>query len=145
MKIAIGSDHAGLELKNILKEALAADGYTVEDVGTHTEQSCDYPDFAREVGRLVARGEARRGILICGTGLGMAIAANKIRGIRAARCHEPVSARLTRLDNDSNVLTMGGRIIGPILALETARAWLETDFAGGRHARRVDKIADLED
>ncbi|HEX6988919.1 MAG TPA: ribose 5-phosphate isomerase B [Bacillota bacterium] len=144
MRIAIGSDHAGFALKAHLRDALVEAGYAVEDFGTHDQASCDYPDFARAVGLAVAEGRVERGILICGTGIGMAIAANKIPGVRAACCSEPLSARLTRQDNDSNVLTLGGRLIGPAMALEIARVWLETPFAGGRHQRRVDKIRALE-
>jgi len=144
VRIAIGSDHAGFDLKEYLRAALAEEGYEIDDLGTHDRSSCDYPDFAAAVGRAVAEGRADRGILICGTGIGMAIAANKIPGVRAACCSEPVSARLTRQDNDSNVLTLGGRLIGPLMALEIARVWLTTPFAGGRHQRRVDKIRALE-
>lgn len=144
MRIAIGADHGGLELKNHLKAFLRAQNYTVTDVGTHSSESCDYPDFARAVGQQVASGAADRGILICGSGIGMCIAANKLPGIRAALCHEPLSAVLTRRDNDSNVLTMGGRIIGPLMAEQVAAAWLGEAFAGGRHARRVDKLMAFE-
>lgn len=144
MRIAIGSDHAGFELKEQLRAALAGEGHQVDDLGTHDRSSCDYPDFAQAVGRAVAEGRAERGILICGTGIGMAIAANKIPGVRAACCNEPVSARLTRQDNDSNVLTLGGRLIGPLMALEIVRVWLDTPFAGGRHERRVAKIHAVE-
>jgi len=145
LKIAIGSDHAGLALKNQIKEHLLARSYEVVDVGTHTEESCDYPDFALGVGRKVARGEVERGILICGSGIGMSIAANKVPGVRAALCHEPLSARLTRQDNDSNVLTMGARIIGSLMALAVVDAWLAEPFGGGRHQRRVDKIKAIEE
>lgn len=145
MKIAIGSDHAGLALKNQIKEHLLAGNHEVVDVGTHTEESCDYPDFAQEVGQQVALGEVDRGILICGSGIGMSIAANKVPGVRAALCHEPLSARLTRQDNDSNVLTMGARIIGSLMALAVVDAWLAEPYAGGRHQRRLDKIQALEE
>lgn len=145
MKIAIGSDHAGLALKNEIKEHLLAGNYEVVDVGTYTEESCDYPDFAQGVGQQVARGEVDRGILICGSGIGMSIAANKVPGVRAALCHEPLSARLTRQDNDSNVLTMGARIIGPLMAKAVVDAWLAEPYAGGRHQRRLDKIKALEE
>lgn len=144
MRIAIGADHAGYDLKEDLEAFLRELGHQVEDVGTHGRESCDYPDFARAVAERVVRGEADRGILICGTGIGMAIAANKVPGVRAAVCHEPLSARLTRQDNDSNVLTLGGRLIGPVMAREVVRVWLETPFAGGRHERRVAKIRQLE-
>lgn len=144
MRIAIGSDHAGFELKQWLIEALREDGHELSDYGTDSKDSCDYPDFAEAVGAAIVNGNADRGILICGTGIGMAIAANKVAGIRAACCSEPVSARLTRQDNDSNVLTLGGRLLGPLMALEVARVWLATPYAGGRHQRRLDKIRALE-
>jgi ribose 5-phosphate isomerase B len=138
LRIAVGADHAGYELKERLKALLAELGHEVVDLGTH------YPDFARAVGERVARGEVERGILVCGTGIGMAIAANKIPGVRAAVCQDPVAARLARQHNDSNVLALGARLIGPAMAEEVVRVWLETAFAGGRHRRRVDKIRQLE-
>lgn len=144
MRIAIGSDHAGYDLKQDLIQFLISEGYEVIDVGTDSRDSCDYPDFARAVCEKVVSGEAARGVLICGTGIGMAIAANKVPGIRAACCTEPYSARLTRQDNDSNVLTLGARVVGSGLAREILAVWLSTPFAGGRHQRRVEKIARLE-
>jgi ribose 5-phosphate isomerase B len=144
LRIAVGADHAGYELKERLKALLAELGHEVVDLGTHGRESCDYPDFARAVGERVARGEVERGILVCGTGIGMAIAANKIPGVRAAVCQDPVAARLARQHNDSNVLALGARLIGPAMAEEVVRVWLETAFAGGRHRRRVDKIRQLE-
>ena len=144
VRIAIGADHAGFDLKETLRQALAEDGHEIIDVGTYDRSSCDYPDFAVRVGEAVASGRVDRGILICGTGIGMAIAANKVPGVRAACCSEPLSARLTRQDNDSNVLTLGARLIGPVMALEIARVWLETPFAGGRHRARVEKIQALD-
>ncbi|PZN08857.1 MAG: ribose 5-phosphate isomerase B [Bacillota bacterium] len=144
MRIAIGSDHAGYDLKQDLIQFLVSEGYEVIDVGTDSRESCDYPDFARAVCEKVVGGEAARGVLICGTGIGMAIAANKVPGIRAACCTDPYSARLTRQDNDSNVLTLGARVVGPGLAREILAVWLSTPFAGGRHQRRVEKIAQLE-
>ena len=144
MRIAVGSDHAGFELKEFLREFLREEGHEVVDKGTYSPGSCDYPDYAVAVAQAVAAGEVDRGILICGTGIGMAIAANKVPGVRAAVCSEPLSARLTREDNDTNVLALGGRLIGPSMAKEIVRVWLETPFAGGRHQRRVDKIRRLE-
>lgn len=144
MRIAIGADHAGFDLKNTLVKALAEQGHDVIDKGTFSRDSCDYPDLALAVAQAVARGEVERGILICGTGIGMAIAANKVPGVRAASCPEPLSARLTRQDNDSNVLTLGARLIGPAMALEIVDVWLKTPFAGGRHQHRLDKIDSIE-
>lgn len=144
MRIAIGADHAGFELKETINEYLSQLGHEVTDMGTHDQASCDYPDFAAAVAQAVAAGEADRGILICGSGIGMAIAANKVPGIRAANCSEPLSAQLTRQDNDSNVLTLGARLIGPAMALEIVKVWLSTPYAGGRHERRLAKIRQLE-
>ncbi len=144
LRVAIGSDHAGFDLKQDLIAFMEERGLEVIDVGTHQRESCDYPDYARAACQKVLEGEADRAVLICGTGIGMAIAANKLPGIRAACCTEPYSARLTRQDNDSNVLTLGARVIGPGMAREILATWLETPFAGGRHQRRLDKIAALE-
>ena len=143
MKIIIGADHAGYSLKQEIIELLQEKEIPYRDVGTNVEESVDYPDFAGEVARSVAENDDHRGILICGTGIGMSIAANKVKGIRAALCHDTVSARATRNHNDANVLTMGARIIGPDLAREIVRVWLEEDFDGGRHQRRINKISDL--
>lgn len=144
MRIAIGSDHAGFELKEIVVQALREWGHEVDDKGTYSKESCDYPDLAVAVAKAVAKQEVDRGILICGSGIGMSIAANKVPGIRAALCSEPLSARLTREDNDSNVLTLGARIIGPAMALEIVDVWLKTPYAGGRHQKRLDKISAYE-
>ena len=144
MKIAIGSDHAGVALKEELKAQLAPEGYTFVDLGTDSTASVDYPDFAAKVGAAVVTGEVDRGILVCGTGIGMSISANKIRGIRCALCFDQFTARMAREHNDANVLALGARVTGPGLALEIARTWLTTAFAGGRHQRRVDKIMALE-
>ena len=146
MKVAFASDHGGFALKEEIKQRLSG-MVDVEfvDFGTDSESSVDYPDYAKEVAKRVANGEFDRGILICGTGLGMAIAANKVRGIRAVTVHDPYSARMTRLHNDTNILTMGGRVIGPDLAEEIARVWLGTSFDGGRHSRRLDKIKAMEE
>lgn len=144
MKVAIGCDHAGVDLKHEVARFLREQGHEVADFGTEGTESVDYPDFARRVAEAVRSGQAERGVLICGTGIGMSIAANKVPGVRAALCHDVYSARLTREHNDANVLTMGARVIGPGLAVEIAKAFFGGEFAGGRHARRVDKIAQIE-
>ena len=137
--IAIGADHAGYPLKQALLETVLK-GYDVIDLGTDSTASVDYPDIARRVATVVAAGKADKGILICGTGIGMSIAAGKVRGIRAARCTEPFSAELSRRHNDANILCLGARITGVELASRTVEVWLNTPFEGGRHARRVGKI-----
>ena len=142
--IALGADHAGFQVKEALKAWLIEQGYQVVDYGTHSPESVDYPDYAAEVAEAVADQKVERGVLICGTGIGMAITANKVAGVRAALCSDLYTARASREHNDANVLTLGGRLMGPEMAVEMLRMWLETDFAGGRHRRRVDKIADLE-
>lgn len=144
MKIAIGSDHGGFNLKNTVMERLKEKGYEFKDFGTYSADSCDYPDIAIEVAEKVASGEYDRGILICGTGIGIGIAANKVQGIRAALCHDTFSAHASREHNNANILTMGERVIGAGLALEIVDIWLATEFEGGRHARRVDKISAYE-
>jgi ribose 5-phosphate isomerase B len=142
--IALGADHAGYELKEALKGWLINYGLHVLDLGTHSTESVDYPDYAALVGESVAEQKVERGLLVCGTGIGMAIAANKVPGVRAALCGDLYTARMSREHNDANVLVLGGRLMGAEMAADILRAWLETDFAGGRHARRVDKIADIE-
>lgn len=144
MRIALGSDHGGFVLKEKIREYLDERGIMYHDFGTLNQESVDYPDFALEVAEAVARGDYDRGILICGTGIGIGIAANKVPGIRAALCHDVFSARASRQHNDANILTMGERVLGPGLALEIVKVWLETGFEGGRHARRVAKINDIE-
>jgi ribose 5-phosphate isomerase B len=144
MKVAIGADHAGVALKDELKARLVAAGLEVDDLGTHGPASVDYPDFAAAVGRAVASGAAERGVLVCGSGIGVAIAANKIAGVRAANLHDLYSARLAREHNDANVVTLGARLVGAELAAEIVKVFLETPFAGGRHAGRVAKISALE-
>ncbi|MFW5782327.1 MAG: ribose 5-phosphate isomerase B [Candidatus Muiribacteriaceae bacterium] len=141
MKTAIGNDHAGVDLKNCVKEL---DGYSFVDCGTDDGNSVDYPDIAEKVCGKVVSGECEAGILICGTGTGMAISANKIRGIRAAMCHNEMMAELARRHNNANVLCLGARVLGEELALRIARIFLQTEFEGGRHGRRVDKIISLE-
>jgi len=144
MRVAIGADHAGFLLKEAIKRALPAMQAEVEDLGTGSADSVDYPDFAAPVARGVASGAYDRGILVCGTGIGMAMAANKVAGVRAAPVGDVATARLSREHNDANVLTLGARITTPDRALEIVRVFLETPFEGGRHQRRVDKIAGLE-
>ncbi len=140
MKIAIGSDHGGFALKEYLKPLIFELGHELADVGCFSEESVDYPEQARAVTGLVKKGEADRGILICGTGIGMSLAANRVPGIRAALCHELFTAEMSRRHNDANVLCMGGRVIGPGLAWEMVKIWLTTPFEGGRHERRLNLI-----
>ncbi|SDJ88410.1 ribose 5-phosphate isomerase B [Natronincola ferrireducens] len=144
MKIAIGSDHGGFLLKELIKEYLENKGFAVKDYGTDSEASCDYPEFAQSVGEAVAAGEYDKGIVICGTGIGISIAANKIPGIRCALVGDSFSAKATRQHNDTNVLALGARVIGSGLALEIVDIWLGTEFEGGRHAGRVEKIGNIE-
>jgi len=143
-KVAVACDHAGRELKNAIAELLVARGFEVEDFGTHGNDSVDYPDFASEVARRVGSGKAAFGVLVCGTGIGMSIVANKYRGVRAALCHNEFEARATRQHNDANVLCLGERSVGLGLGLSIAEAFFSTAFEGGRHLRRVQKIADAE-
>jgi len=143
LTIAIGSDHAGFELKEAIRNYLEFLEVTVKDFGTFSTDSVDYPDYAFAVASAVAKGEFDRGILICGTGLGMSIVANKVKGIRAAECTTPDLAEMSRRHNNANVLTMGGRVLSAEEAKNIVRVWLETGFEGGRHQRRVDKIHQL--
>ncbi len=145
MRIAIGSDHAGYQLKEVIKARLVASGAEVDDLGTTSEASVDYPDYAAAVARRVASGASDRGILVCGTGIGMAIAANKVNGIRAAPAESLEAARLSRAHNDANVLTLGARLTPADRALDIVQTFLDTPFEGGRHQRRVDEIRALED
>jgi|SRR5262245_3084801 len=142
--IAIGADHAGYTLKERLKTWLAADGHRMIDHGTHSSESVDYPDYAVAVAESVRAGDAEWGVLVCGSGIGMAMAANKVPGVRAAAAGEPGVARLSRQHNDANVLALGARLTAPARALAVVQAWLATPFEGGRHARRVDKLAQLD-
>ena len=144
MKIALGSDHGGFQLKETIKAWLLENGYAVEDMGTNDEQSCDYPDFGKAVALEVAGGKVDKGILVCGTGIGISISANKIKGIRAALCGDTFSARMCRMHNDANILALGQRVTGPGLALDIVDIWLNTAFEGGRHANRIEKIAQIE-
>src|SRR6476646_8687357 len=144
MRIAIGADHAGFTLKEHLKETLAKLGHQPEDFGTHSEASVDYPPICAAVGRAVVAGRADRGIVLGGSGQGEQIAANKVRGVRAALCNDLYTARVSRQHNDANVLSMGGRIVAFGLADEILKLWLATPFAGGRHQRRIDEITAAE-
>ncbi len=144
MRVVIGSDHGGYHLKENIKGFLAELGIQCRDLGTHSQDPVDYPDYGRPVAEVVARGDYDLGILVCGTGIGMSIVANKVPGIRAALCHDVFSARVTREHNDSNVLCLGGRVLGSELARTIVKTWLEAEFTGGRHARRVNKILAME-
>ncbi len=144
MKIALACDHGGLELKLKIKEHLIERGFEVEDFGTHTKDSCDYPDYAAPAAKAVASGECDRGILVCTTGIGVSITANKVRGIRCALLSDTVSARMTRQHNDTNMMALGQGVVGEKLALEIVDIWLDTAFDGGRHQRRIDKMMALE-
>ena len=143
-KIVMASDHAGFDLKKTLVEQLKNDGYDVEDAGTYSKDSCDYPVFAEKACRYMLDGKAELCILVCGSGIGMSMAANKVKGIRAACCSDTYSAKYTRLHNDANVLCMGARVVGEGLAYEIAKVFLETEFEGGKHLRRINMISDLE-
>ena len=144
MKIAMACDHGGLRLKNVLKEYLLDNGYEVEDFGTNSEDSCDYPDYAGKAAKAVASGACDKGVVECGTGIGVSITANKVNGIRCALCHDVFSAKATRAHNDSNMIAMGQRVIGEGLALEILKAWLSTEFEGGRHVQRIEKMMAYE-
>jgi len=144
MKVAIGSDHAGLELKNKVGVFLTRLGHQVTDKGTYSSESYDYPDAAEKVARAIQNAEVERGVLVCGTGIGVSIAANKFRGIRAALCHSVETAILSREHNDANVLALSGRGADHDLALGIVEAWMKTAFLGGRHGRRVDKMMQFE-
>ncbi|RLB96443.1 MAG: ribose 5-phosphate isomerase B [Deltaproteobacteria bacterium] len=140
MKIIVGSDHAGYSMKEKVKTFLQDRGIMVEDVGTYSEKSVDYPDFGKKVARKVSDGRFERGILICGTGIGMSMVANRFKGVRAALANDLFSAIMSRRHNNANILVMGGRLIGDTLALQLVDAWLETPFDGGVHQRRLDKL-----
>lgn len=144
MKIVLGSDHAGFSLKETIKEHLSSQGYEIIDCGTDSEESVDYPDFGAKVAKTICDGVCEKGILVCGTGIGISIAANKLPGIRAAVCHDLFTAQASREHNDANILAMGARVIESSLALEMVDLWLSTPFSGGRHQRRIDKISALE-
>ena len=144
MKIAIGSDHAGFDAKEEVKRYIESLGHEVNDVGTYDRERTDYPDYAHKVTRLVTGGQAERGILVCGTGIGVCIAANKVRGIRAALPYSVETARLARAHNDTNVLCLGGRTMTRAQREEMTKVWLETPFEGGRHAKRIDKLEEAD-
>ena len=144
MKIVIGNDHSAVELKNIIKAHLEEKGYEVMNVGTDTSESCDYPVYGEKVGRAVASGEADLGIAICGTGVGISLAANKVKGIRACVCSEPYSARLSKQHNNSNIIAFGARVIGVEMAKMIVDEWVNAKYEGGRHQVRVDMLAEIE-
>jgi ribose 5-phosphate isomerase B len=145
LRIALGADHGGWELKEAIKSQVQELGHHIQDFGTHDETSVDYPEYGEAVASAVAEGKADRGILVCGTGIGMSMVANKHPGIRAALCHDLFTARLSREHNDANILVLGGRVIGKGLALEMVKVWLETEFLGGRHSRRLQRIREWEE
>jgi ribose 5-phosphate isomerase B len=144
MKIAMGSDHAGFELKEAVKAQLEADGHQVEDVGTHSPESTDYPPYAAKAAELVAGGQAEKGVIVCGSGVGVSIVANKVEGIRAVNAHDRDEAEMSRRHNDANVVTLSGARLSPRDAKPIVETFLDTEFDGGRHARRVGEIAEVE-
>ena len=144
MKISIASDHGGFDLKEDLRAWLTGQGHEVVDFGCHGKESCDYPDFAGPAARAVASGECERGIVICTTGIGVSMTANKVKGVRCALCADPWSAEMTRRHNDANVLAIGAGVTGPLLARQIVTAFLTHEFEGGRHQRRVDKVMSAE-
>lgn len=144
MKIALGSDHGGLELKNTIIEYLNEKGIEIKDFGTYTKDSCNYPKYGELVAEAVAADEYELGILVCGTGLGISLAANKVKGIRAACVSDVFSAKMSRAHNNANILSLGDRVVGKGLALEIVENWLNTEFEGGRHQTRVDLITEIE-
>ncbi len=145
MKIAIGNDHVAVELKNHITKYVEAKGYEVVNFGTDSSESCDYPIYGEKVARAVASGECDLGILICGTGIGISLAANKVKGIRAAVCSEPYSARLTRQHNNANIIAFGARVVGQAMAEMIVDEFLNAEYEGGRHQRRVDMITAIEE
>jgi len=144
MKIAFGSDHVGVALRHELMDEAASLGFEIEDLGTDSEERTDYPKYGEMVGRLVAAGGADLGVIVCGTGVGISLAANRVPGIRAAVCSEPYTAMLSRQHNNSNVLAMGARVVGPGLGRLILRSWLQAEFEGGRHAHRVAMLDDIK-
>lgn len=143
-KIVMGNDHTAIEMKHEIKAYVEAKGYEVIDFGTNEAASCDYPEYGEKVGRAVAAGEADYGIAICGTGIGIGIAAGKVKGVRVCTCSEPYSAKLSRMHNDSNVLTFGARVVGVEMAKMIVDEWLDNQYEGGRHQRRVDQMMEIE-
>lgn len=144
-KIAIGSDHVGYELKPTIIDYLKELGYEVKDFGTYSNERTDYPIYGKKVGEVVASGDYDLGIVICGTGVGISLAANKVPGVRAVVCSEPYSAQLSKMHNNTNILAFGSRVVGPELAKMIVKTWLDASFVGGRHARRVDELGAIED
>ena len=144
MRIVIGNDHTAVDMKLAIKAHLQERGIEVTDVGTDTSESCDYPIYGEKIGKAVASGEADLGIAICGTGVGISIAAGKVKGIRTCVCSEPCTARFSRMHNDSNVLAFGARIIGTEMAVMITDAWLDARYEGGRHQRRIDQLTEIE-
>lgn len=144
MKIAMGNDHTAIEMKQEVKEFLESKGYEVLDLGTNSTDSCDYPVYGEKVGRAVVSKEADLGIVICGTGVGISLAANKVKGVRACVCSEPYTAKLSRMHNNSNVLAFGARVVGAEMAKMITEEWLTAEYEGGRHQRRVDLLMDIE-
>ena len=144
MKIGLGNDHSAVDMKKEILAHLEEKGYQVIDIGTNSPESCDYPVFGERAGKMVASGEADLGILICGTGVGISLAANKVKGVRACVCSEPYSAKLSRMHNDTNILAFGARVVGTELAKMIVDEWLAAEFEGGRHKRRVDMIMEIE-
>lgn len=143
-RIAMGNDHTAIVLKQVVKEHLESRGFEVMDLGTNSTESCDYPVYGEKVARAVAAGEADLGIVICGTGVGISLAANKVKGIRACVCSEPYTARLSRMHNNANVLAFGARVVGDELAKMITDEWLDAEFEGGRHQQRVDMVMEIE-
>lgn len=143
MNVIIACDHGGFELKEIVKEHLTKKGYSVIDIGTYNTDSVDYPDYGKRAGEMVAGNEAERGIVICGTGIGISIAANKVQGIRCALCTNEYMAKMSRQHNNANMLALGNRVIGKDLALSIVDTWMNTEFEGGRHANRVNKLMEI--
>ncbi len=144
MKISLGCDHGGLELKETIKAHLLERGFEVKDCGTYNKDSCDYPDYARPAAEAVASGECERGILVCTTGIGVSITANKVKGVRCALLSDLMSAKMTRQHNDTNMMALGQGVVGPMLALQIVDVWLDTAYEGGRHQRRIDKMMAIE-
>lgn len=145
MKIALGSDHGGFKLKNEIISYLKENGYEIKDFGTYTTESCDYPEYAQKVAEVVANKEFDFGILVCGTGIGISMSANKVPGIRAALCSDTFSAHATREHNNANILALGERVVGPGLAIDIVKTFLNSEFEGGRHQNRIDKITAIEE
>lgn len=143
MKIVIASDHGGYELKEFLIQALKKENYDITDFGTDSSDSVDYPEYGQKVAKAILKNEFERGILVCGTGIGMCITANRFKGIRAGLCHNPEEAKLTREHNNANIICLGGRVLKPEVALASVKVFMNTEFQGGRHQRRIDKIDDL--